>query len=122
MESNFYAALVLSRAKAVEADLRNMAEVKRLNAEDIGPLLKLTPATVHKYADLLGIDLVRKPHPEKNYDKSSWLPTVRRLRSAGKTWAEIGKVLGTSRITACRFGIQNGLGTYEAHRRNGKVF
>lgn len=114
--------LVLNRARSVEADLRRMAEVERLGAEDIGPRLNLSPATVHKYSGLLGVDLVRKSHPAKNYGKADWLITVRRLRAAGKGWAEIGKALGTTRITANRFGIQHGLGKVNPDRSNGNLY
>lgn len=110
------AALTKARALAIAQDLRRLAEVERLNAEDIGPRLNLAPATVHKYSRILGINLVRKAHPERNYAKAGWLPIVRRLRAAGKGWDEIGKALGTTRITANRFGIQNGLGQVNPRR------
>lgn len=107
-----FAGIVLARAKALEPALRRMAEVEMLNAEDIAPRLRITSPTVWRYARLLGVNLVRNNHPEKNYDKRDWLPTVRRMRLEGKEWAEIGKALGCSRITANRFGLDNGFLSY----------
>lgn len=123
MDKAYFQSLVLARAKSAEPVLRRLAEVERLNAEDIAARLKITGPTVHKYAALLGINLVRKPHPEANYQKDTWLPIVRRLRGQGKNWTEIAKALGCSRITANRFGMQHGLNTHNPRRHNtGEIF
>lgn len=112
------AAQALARAQALAPDLRRLAEVERANAEDISARLNLAPGTVHKYCRLIGVNLVRKAHPERNYAKADWLPIVRRLRAAGKNWSEIGKALGTTRITANRFGMQHGLGVVNPRRHS----
>lgn len=104
-------ALALLRAQALAPDLRRLIEVERLGAEDIGPALGISPPTVHKYCRLLGLPIDRKPHPARNYQKAKWLPIIRKMRAAGKNWTEIGAALGTTRITANRYGIQNGLET-----------
>lgn len=104
------------RLQAIEPELRRLAEVERLNAEDIGPRLKISPPSVHKYAKALGVNLVRKAHPKRNYDKAEWLPVIRKLRAAGKTWPEVAAVLGTTRITANRAGLAAGLVTINPRR------
>lgn len=99
--------LAQRRAKALEPKLRELAEVKRYGAEDIGPKVGISPSAARKYMKLLGISFPTNGRTVLRYDTSSWDRDVLKWHREGKSTKEIARLKGVSTSTAYRY-LANG--------------
>lgn len=95
------------RAKALEPTLRELAEVKRYGAEDIGPKLGISATTARIYLRHLGIEFPTNGRTVLRYDTSGWHKDVLKWHRQGKGTAEIAKLKGVSESTIYRY-LANG--------------
>lgn len=96
------------RAKSLEPRMRELAEVKRLGAEDIGPMLGISPSSARKYMKHLGIDFPTNGRTVFRYDTTGWEKDVLRWHRQGKSLPEIAKLKGVSVSTIYRWLANNG--------------
>ena len=99
--------LVERRAKALEPQLRDLAEVKRFGAEDIGPKLGISSSSARKYMKHLGIDFPTNGRTVLRYDTSAWHKDVLKWHRQGKSTDQIAKLKGVSTSTIYRY-LANG--------------
>lgn len=99
--------LVERRARALEPQLRELAEVKRYGAEDIGPKLGISSSAARKYMKHLGIQFPTNGRTVFKYDTSGWDKDVLKWHRQGKGTAEIAKLKGVSTSTVYRY-LANG--------------
>lgn len=95
------------RARAIEPQLRELAEVKRYGAEDIGPKLGISSSAARKYMKLLGIKFPTNGRTVFRYDTSTWGKDVLKWHRQGKSTKEIARLKGVSTSTAYRY-LANG--------------
>lgn len=95
------------RARAIEPQLRELAEVKRYGAEDIGPKVGISPSAARKYMKLLGIKFPTNGRTVLRYDTSTWGKDVLKWHRQGKGTEEIARLKGVSKSTIYRY-LANG--------------
>lgn len=99
--------LAARRAKAIEPQLRELAEVKRYGAEDIGPKVGISPSAARKYMKMLGIKFPTNGRTVFRYDTTGWAKDVLRWHRQGKGTDEIARLKGVSPSTIYRY-LANG--------------
>jgi uncharacterized protein YjcR len=95
------------RARAAEATLRELAEVKRYGAEDIGPKLGVSPSTARTWLKRLGIDFPTNGRTVYKWDTTGWEKTVLPLYRKGVPCGLIADKMGCSVSTVHRW-LANG--------------
>lgn len=100
--------LVARRIKRIEPVLRELAEVKRLGAEDIGPRVGVTPHTARRYLRLLGINFVTNGRKVFKLDTSGWAKDVPKMYAQGKSTQEIAELKGVCASSIYRWLANNG--------------
>jgi uncharacterized protein YjcR len=96
------------RARAAEATLRELAEVKRYGAEDIGPKLGVSPSTARTWLKRLGIDFPTNGRTVFRWDTTGWDKTVLPLYRKGVPVPMIADKMGCSTATIRRWLLNNG--------------
>lgn len=91
----------------MEATLRELAVVKRLGAEDIGPKLGIHPNTARRYLMLLGIDFPTNGRKVFRIDRTGWEKDVLKWHRQGKSTKEIAALKGVSPSSVYRW-LANG--------------
>ena len=100
--------LTARRAKAYEPVMRELAEVQRLGAEDIGPKLGISPVTALRYLRLLGIDFLTNGRKVFRLDRTGWDKDVPKLYRQGVPTKEIARRKGVSPSSVYRWLANNG--------------
>jgi uncharacterized protein YjcR len=103
------------RARAAEATLRELAEVKRYGAEDIGPKLGLSPSTARTWLKRLGIDFPTNGRTVFRFDTKGWDKKVLPLYRKGIPAAMIAEKMGCSTSTIHRWLANNGHSSNRSH-------
>lgn len=100
--------LVARRIKRIEPALRELAEVKRLGAEDIGPMLGITPTTARRYLRLIGVNFPTNGRKVFRLNTKGWDKEVPKWHSQGKSLKEIANLKGVSESSIYRYLANNG--------------
>jgi uncharacterized protein YjcR len=103
------------KARALEPTLRELAEVKRYGAEDIGPRLGVSPSTARTWLKLLGIDFPTNGRTVYKWDTSGWDKSVLPLHRKGVPVALIADKMGCSTSTVHRWLANNGHSKRRSH-------
>lgn len=100
--------LIDLRARAAEATLRELAEVKRYGAEDIGPKLGVSPSTARTWLKRLGIDFPTNGRTVYKWDTTGWDKAVLPLYRKGVPVPMIADKMGCSVSTVHRWLANSG--------------
>jgi thiaminase len=104
-----------TRIMAVRANLEHMNEKERLNFPDIAARLGVTRETAVTYAELLGIK-VHNSYKRPRVDKKNWAKVLPPLRATGMTYEQIGAKIGATKISVCRWFLNQGIVTNDHYR------
>lgn len=104
-----------NKLMAVRANLEHMNEKERLNFPDIAARLGVTRETAVTYAELLGIK-VHNSYKRKRIDKRNWAKILPPLRATGMTYEQIGAKIGATKISVCRWFLNQGIITNDHYR------
>jgi uncharacterized protein YjcR len=96
------------RARAAETTLRELAEVKRYGAEDIGPKLGVSASTARTWLKRLGIDFPTNGRTVYKWDTTGWEKTVLPLYRKGVPVPMIADKMGCSVSTVHRWLANSG--------------
>jgi thiaminase len=100
---------------AVREELTRLNEVERLNFPDIAARLGVTRETAATYAELLGIK-VHNSYSRPRVDKKNWAKVLPPLRATGMTYEQIGAKIGATKISVCRWFLNQGIVTNDHYR------
>lgn len=104
-----------SKLLAVRANLEHMNDRERLNFPDIAARLGVTRETAVTYAELLGIK-VHNSYKRPRVDKKNWAKVLPPLRATGMTYGQIGAKIGATKISVCRWFLNQGIITNNHYR------
>lgn len=104
------------KLNAIRDQLIRLNEVERLNFPDIAARLGVTRETAANYAELLGIK-VHNSYRRPRVDKTNWAKVLPPLRATGMTYGEIGAKIGATKISVCRWFLNQGIITNDHYKK-----
>ena len=100
---------------AVRPQLERLNDIERLNLPDIAARLGITRETAATWAALLGI-AIHNSCKRPRIDKSKWGKVLPALRKTGMTYGQIGEKIGATKISVCRWFLNQGIITNDHYR------
>jgi predicted DNA-binding protein (UPF0251 family) len=100
---------------AAEEELRRLNDRERLNLPDIAARLGVTRETAQTYALVLNIK-IHNFAARPRINKQAWPTVLPTLRNTGLTYAQIGEKIGASKISVCRWFLNQGIVTNNHYR------
>ena len=100
---------------AVRPQLERLNDAERLNLPDIAARLGITRETAATWAALLGI-AIHNSCKRPRIDKSKWGKVLPALRKTGMTYGQIGDKIGATKISVCRWFLNQGIITNDHYK------
>jgi len=104
-----------NKLMAVRDQLIRLNDIERLNFPDMAARLGVTRETAATYAELLGIK-VHNSYSRPRVDKKNWAKILPPLRATGMTYEQIGAKIGATKISVCRWFLNQGIVTNDHYR------
>jgi hypothetical protein len=104
-----------NKLMAVRDQLIRLNDIERLNFPDMAARLGVTRETAATYAELLGIN-VHNSYKRPRVDKKNWAKVLPPLRKSGMTYGQIGEKIGATKISVCRWFLNQGIVTNDHYR------